>query len=164
MRSDRAGDRAPRRARDLGGTGGYMRTLYAVLVVAVVAGCASIAPVKIQAGDSCYRCHRVIQDTKLAAEMIDESDRIMTSYPFRTAGCMAKYLKANPPAKSSAVFVTDYRTGHMIGADSAWFVPTTLTSADGKKVEADFIAFGSKDDAGAFKDHTPLKRWADVLS
>jgi hypothetical protein len=141
-----------------------MRTLYAVLIVAVVAGCASIAPVKVQSGDTCYRCHRTIQDTKLAAEIIDQGDRIMTSYPFRTSGCMAKYLKVNPAGKSSTMFVTDYKTGHMLDAGSAWFVPLTLTGADGKKVEHDFAAFGSQEDANAFRADVPVRRWAQVLA
>ena len=141
-----------------------MRTLYASLIVAVVAGCASVAPAKVQAGDSCYRCHRVIQDTRLAGEIMDQGDRIATSYPFRTAGCMAKYLKANPSGKSSTIYVTDYNTGHMLDAGSAWFVPTTLTSADGKKTEADFIAFASREDATSFRKDVPVKRWAEVLA
>jgi hypothetical protein len=141
-----------------------MRTLYALLIVTAVAGCASVAPVKLQSGDSCYRCHRVIQDTKLAAEIMDQGDGIATSYPFRTAGCMAKYLKASPAGKSSTIYVTDYRTGHFVEAGSAWFVPTTLTSADGKKSEPDFIAFGSREDANSFRQDVPVKRWAQVLA
>jgi len=141
-----------------------MRTLYAVLMVAVAAGCATVSPVKVQSGDACYRCHRVIQDTKLAAEIIDRSGSVMTSYPFRTAGCMAKYLKLNPAGTDSTIFVTDYRTGHMLEAGSAWFVPTTLTSADGKKSEHDFIAFGSQDDAKTFRQDVPVRRWGQVLA
>src|SRR5215472_11721497 len=110
MRSDRTGDRTPRRAHDLGGTGGCMRALYASLIVAVVAGCASVAPAKVQGGDSCYRCHRLIQDTRLAGEIMEQGGQIATSYPFRTAGCLAKYLKAKPAGKSSTIYVTDYRT------------------------------------------------------
>lgn len=141
-----------------------MRTLYAVFVVAVVTGCASVAPVRVQSGDTCYRCHRPINDTKLAAEMIDRSDRVLTSYPFRTAGCMAKYLKANPEPTTSTMFVTDYKTGRMLETGSAWFVPTELTSADGKTSEADYVAFGSRDDANAFRQDLPARRWNQVLS
>jgi hypothetical protein len=141
-----------------------MRTLYALLIVAAVTACASVAPVKLQAGDSCYRCHRVIQDTKLAAEIMDQGDRIVTSYPFRTAGCLAKYLKQNPAGTSSTIYVTDYRTGHMIAAGAAWFVPLTLASADGKKIEHDFAAFGSREDANGFRQDVVVKRWAEVLA
>jgi hypothetical protein len=141
-----------------------MRTFYALLTVAVVAGCASVAPIKLQSGDTCYRCHRVIQDTRLAAEIMDEGDRVATSYPFRTSGCLAKYLKANPTGKSSTVYVTDYHTERMIEAGDAWFVPLTLTSADGKKVEQDFAAFGSREDANRFRQDVPAKRWADVVA
>ena len=141
-----------------------MRALYASLIVGVVAGCASLAPANVQSGDSCYRCHRVIQDTRLAAEIVEQGGQIATSYPFRTAGCMAKYLKANPGGKSSTIYVTDYKTGHMLAADSAWFAPTTLTSADGKKSEPDVVAFGSREDASNFRKGAPVKRWAQVLA
>jgi len=140
-----------------------MRTLYASLILAVVAGCATIAP-QVQAGNTCYRCHRVIQDTKLAAELIEQRDHLSTTYPFRTSGCMAKYLNVNPASTSTTIFVTDYRTGHMLEAGSAWFVPTTLTSADGKKVEHDFAAFGSREDANAFRQNVPVRRWSEVLA
>jgi len=141
-----------------------MRTFYVLLIVAAVAGCASVAPLKLQSGDTCYRCHRVIQDTKLAAEIMDQGERVATSYPFRTAGCMAKYLKANPAGKSSTAYVTDYLTGRMLEAGDAWFVPLTLTSADGKTVEHDFAAFGSRADANRFREDVPVKRWAEVLA
>jgi hypothetical protein len=141
-----------------------MRALYASLIVAVVAGCATVTPVKVQSGDSCYRCHRVIQDTRLAAEIMEQGGQIATTYPFRTAGCMAKYLKVNPAGKSSTIYVTDYKTGHMLEADSAWFAPTTLTSADGKKSELDVVAFGSREDASSFRKDAPVKRWAQVLA
>lgn len=140
-----------------------MRTLYASLVLAVIAACATVAP-KVQAGDTCYRCHRVIQDTNLAAELIEQNDHIVTTYPFRTSGCMAKYLKVNAASKGTTIFVTDYRTGHMLEAGSAWFVPMTLTSADGKKVEHDFAAFGSRDEANNFRKDVPIRRWAQVLA
>jgi hypothetical protein len=141
-----------------------MRTFYALLIVAAVAGCASVAPVKLQSGDTCYRCHRVIQETKLAAEIMDQGDRFATSYPFRTAGCMAKYLKVNPAGKSSTIYVTDYHSGYMLEAAKAWFVPLTLTSADGKTVEHDFAAFGSSEDANRFRRDVPVKRWSEVLA
>jgi len=63
-----------------------------------------------------------------------------------------------------AIFVTDYRTGRMLEAGSAWFVPTTLTSADGKKSEPNFVAFRSREDANAFSSDATLRRWTDVLA
>jgi hypothetical protein len=141
-----------------------MRTLYAVLIVAVVTACASVSPVKVQAGDTCYRCHRTIQDTRLAAEIVDRGSGFNTSYPFRSSGCLAKYLKQSPAGQSASIFVTDYNTEHMLSADSAWFVPVALPSLDGKKVEQDFAAFGSRADAAKFRPDAPVKRWADVLA
>ncbi|HTM26064.1 MAG TPA: hypothetical protein VL225_12785 [Vicinamibacterales bacterium] len=142
-----------------------MKTVYAILVAAVLVGCASIQPARVQVGDTCYRCHRSIGDPKLAGEIIDQ---LNAPFPFRTTGCLAKYLKANPDLKLRAVFVTDFRTGHMLLAEDAWFVPATLTQAggkDGKKTESDYFAFRSRADAMAVKDAqaAPL-RWSQVLA
>jgi hypothetical protein len=139
-----------------------MKTLYAIVVAVVLIGCASIQPAKVQVGDTCYRCHRSIGDPKLAGEIIDQ---LNAPFPFRTTGCLAKYLKANPDQKLRAVFVTDYRTGHMLLAEDAWFVPVRLTQADGKKTESDYFAFRSRTDAVAMKDGqaAPL-RWPQVLA
>jgi hypothetical protein len=141
-----------------------MRTLYVVFVVSIAAGCASVAPLKVQSGDTCYRCHRPISDPTLAAELIDRIDRVSTTYPFRTSGCMARYLKANPPSTTTTIFVTDYRTGRMLDAGSAWFVPTQVTTPDGKKSEPDYVAFGSREDANRFRQDVPVRRWGQVLA
>jgi hypothetical protein len=77
---------------------------------------------------------------------------------------MAKYLKVNPAGKSNTIYVTDYGTGHMLEAGSAWFVPLTLTSPDGKKVEHDFAAFGSREDAKNFRQDVAVERWGQVLA
>jgi hypothetical protein len=138
-----------------------MRSLYAVLVVIVVTACASIQPAAVQVGDRCLRCRRAIGDLRLAGETID---RLRAPHPFRTAGCMAKYVKVTPAEELTAVFVTDYQTGRMVAADHAWFVPTELPVADSKRTEADYLAFRSRADADAARGSKPLLRWAQVVS
>ena len=139
-----------------------MKALYAVVIVAVVAACASIQPAPVQVGDRCVRCRRAISDLKLAGEIIDQ---LKAPFPLRTAGCLAKYMKAHPDQQVTAVFVTDYRTGRMLPADEAWFVPSALMWPDGKKTEEDYLAFRSRSDAAAMKTGNagPL-RWAQVLA
>jgi hypothetical protein len=137
-----------------------MKALYALLLGATLAACASIQPAPVQAGDRCLRCRRAIGDVRLAAEIIDN---MRAPFPFRTSGCMAKYVKANPESYT-AVFVTDYRTGRMLPASSAWFVPTTLP-AEGKRTEPDYLAFGSRADAQAALTHNePILRWSQVVA
>ncbi len=139
-----------------------MKALYAVVIAAIALACASIQPARVQVGDTCYRCHRTIVDLKLAGELID---RLKAPFPFRTAGCLAKYIKAHPDLQVAAVFVTDYRTGHMLPADEAWFVSTTLTQPDGGKTEADYLAFRSPNDAASLKgDKAVLLRWTQVVA
>lgn len=139
-----------------------MRALYAVVVIAIIAGCASISPAAVQVGDRCFNCRRTIGDLRLAAEVVDQ---LKTPRPFRTAGCLAKYLKAHPNQPVAAVFVTDYRTGRMLPADDAWFVPTTLKPEGGKTTEADYLAFRSRGDAATAGGGRPvLLRWAQVVA
>lgn len=139
-----------------------MKVLYAVVIAAIAIACASIQPARVQVGDICYRCHRTIVDLKLAGELLDQ---FKAPFPFRTAGCLAKYVKAHPDQQVTAVFVTDYRTGHMLPADEAWFVSTTLTQPDGGKTEDDYLAFRSRNDAASLKgDKAVLLRWTQVVA
>lgn len=139
-----------------------MKTLYALVIAVTVVACASIQPAPVQVGDRCLRCRRVIGDLRLAGEIID---RMRAPYPFRTAGCMAKYVKARPQEQFAAIFVTDHRTGRMLPAGDAWFVPTLLTTPDGKQGEDDYLAFRGRADAESFRtERQPLLRWAQVVA
>src|ERR1051326_6125583 len=71
--------------------------------------CSSARPVKIAAGDQCFRGRRIISDTRLAAESLGGSGLVSK---FKAPGCMATYLAMNPPG-NDALFVTDYATGRM---------------------------------------------------
>jgi hypothetical protein len=138
-----------------------MRALYAVVLVTVIAACASIPPAAVQVGDRCFHCRRTIGDVRLAAETIDQ---LKTPRPFRTAGCLAKYLKAHQDETPIAIFVTDHGTGRMLPAADAWFVPAALTQPDGRKTEDDYVAFRSRNDAESYRAGQPLLRWAQVLA
>lgn len=136
--------------------------IYTVVLAATLTACASIQPAPVQVGDRCVNCNRVIGNPQLAAEVIDQ---LKTPRPFRTAGCLAKYLKAHPDQAVAAVFVTDNRTGRMLPADDAWFVPTTVTPPDGQRPEADYLAFRYRTDAEAAGGAKPvLLRWSQVVA
>ncbi len=138
-----------------------MKALYTFLIIAILGACSSIQPVAVQVGDRCLRCRRSIGDLRVAGEIVD---RMRAPFPFRTAGCMAKYVKVTPAENITAIFVTDYRTGRMLQADDAWFVPTQLTQPDGKKVESDYLAFRSRADAEAAREGKPMLRWTQVVA
>jgi hypothetical protein len=142
-----------------------MKALYTVVLVTVVtaiAACASIPPAAVQVGDRCARCRRTIGDLRLVAETIDQ---LKTPRPYRTSGCLAKYIKGHQDEKFLAIYVTDHGTGRMVLADDAWFVPTTLTQPDGRKTEDDYLAFRSRKDADAYRGGTqPLLRWTQVVA
>ena len=138
-----------------------MRTLYAFVIVVVVTACASVTPVAVQAGARCLRCRQPVSDLRVAGEIID---RLQAPFPFRTPGCLAQYVKATPMGEISAVFVTDFNSGRMIPAGDAWFVPAKLTGADGRTLEANYIAYKSRADADAARSGQPLLRWAQVVA
>ena len=137
-----------------------MKTLYALVMGATLLACASVQPAKVELGDRCLRCRRPVSDLKLAGEIIDG---LRAPRPFRTAGCMAKYVKANSDEAFTAIFVTDFNSGRMIPAGDAWFVPATIP-AEGKSVEADYYAFRSRADAKAFKGTVTSLRWPQVVA
>jgi len=132
------------------------RMLLGALVVSVTA-CSSVAPVKIESGEVCFRCRRVIADSRMAAETIDRS---LVS-KFKSSYCVAKYLAQHPDDKSF-VFVTDYKTGKLISPDRARFVP--IVNRDNG--EREYVAFSDRAaaDSEAFSKGTRAVAWADVLS
>jgi hypothetical protein len=123
----------------------------------VLLSCSTIAPVKISAGEQCFRCRRIITNTSLAAEQIQGG---LTS-KYRTAGCMAKYLVAHPD-EGGTLFVTDYATGKMIPPADAIFVPVLLDRNTG---ETDYQAYKSSRDASAaaLALNTRIVDWQTVL-
>jgi hypothetical protein len=139
-----------------------MKALYSVLLGLTLVACASVKPAPVQAGDRCLRCRQPVTELRLAGEIIDN---LRAPFPFRTAGCMAKYVKANAGEGFTAIFVTDYRTGRMLPAGDAWFVPTEIAAADGRRTVPDYLAFGSRREAEAARaGGAPLLRWTQVVA
>ena len=134
------------------------RTVVLGLATLVLLSCSSIAPLKVTAGDQCFRCRRTIVDTRLAAEKI-EGGFVST---YRAPGCMVKYLVAHPD-ETGRIFVTDYATGKMISPNNAVFVPVVM---DRHTMESDYRAYKRRVDADAAAAElgtTPVD-WPTVLS
>jgi hypothetical protein len=139
-----------------------MKTLYAVVIALTALACGSVQPARVELGDRCLRCRRPVSDLKLAGEIIDS---MRAPFPFRTAGCMAKYVKANSGTPFTAIFVTDFKSGKMIPASDAWFVPATIPVPGSMSTESDYHAFRSRGDAETARtQHEPLLRWAQVVA
>lgn len=116
-----------------------------VLAFAVlVSACASVSPVPIRAGDTCFHCRRTIAEPALAAEVISKEGR---AFKFSSVGCMTAYLKEHTDETFKATFVTDYERGKMLTAEKAWFVEFEV---DPRLKARDFAAFGSSGAATAF--------------
>ena len=67
-----------------------------IFAIYVFLGFRPAPPRHIGEGEICFRCHRVIADARLAAEMMDRN--LPTKY--KTSGCMARYVAAHPDTGS----------------------------------------------------------------
>jgi hypothetical protein len=104
------------------------------LLSATTLSCSSVAPIKVSAGDQCFRCRRSILDQRVATEIID---RNLFVSKFRGPGCMAKYL-AGHPDENGVIYVTDYPSGKMLRPAAAFYVPLIV---DRKTGESDYRAY-----------------------
>jgi hypothetical protein len=121
--------------------------------------CSSVAPMKIAAGDQCFRCRRYISEERLATEAID-ANRFVAK--FRGPGCMAKYL-VNHPDEKSTLYVTDFSTGKMMTPDAGFYVSDVV---DRNTNETDYRAYRVKAEADAYaaQVHTTPIGWDAVLA
>jgi hypothetical protein len=131
-----------------------------VVLALVGAACSSYTPLPIAGGETCFRCRRAVDEPKLAAEMIDPGGR---AFKFRTAGCLATYVKQHP-GENGYIFVTDFKTGRMLPASKASFVPTML--GEGRERRQEFIAFKASADAkaSAIAQGTAATDWDGVVA
>lgn len=130
----------------------------AAFAALVTMSCGSVAPVKIAAGEVCYRCRRVIVDARVAAEMMNGG----LASKFRGPGCLAKYL-ADHPTETGRLFVTDYDTGKLVPPSSVEFVSVIVNE---RTFERDYRAFldpQSASRAAAALNTQPVS-WETVLA
>jgi hypothetical protein len=134
------------------------RTACLGLATLVTLSCSSVSPVKVEAGDQCFRCRRPITNERVAGEMIDSRQFVAK---FRGPGCMAKYLAAHRDEKPT-IFVTDYASGKMIPPQKVLFVPEVVDRNTG---EIDYRAYSRQPDANAFaaEVHATPITWDAVL-
>jgi hypothetical protein len=134
-----------------------VRTLLLGLIPLVSLSCSSASPVKVTAGDQCFRCRRTIGDTRVAGEIINGG--LATKY--RGPGCLAKYLAAHAD-ETGAIFVTDFATGKMFQADRGTYVPVVVDPNTG---ETDYRAYSVKAtaDNAARELKTAAVDWSTVL-
>ena len=123
------------------------RTACLGLLSVALLSCSTVAPIKVAAGDQCFRCRRYISNERVAAETID-SNRFVSK--FRGPGCMAKYLVAHPDEQPT-IFVTDYATGRMIAPQQALYV---LELVDRSTGETEYRAYRDQAHADAFAAET----------
>jgi nitrous oxide reductase accessory protein NosL len=136
-----------------------MKAVAFAFVALLAAGCSSVSPLPIQAGDLCFNCRRPINDVTMAGEIITQTNQALK---FKSAACMARYVKANPDLPK-VVYVTDFKTGRFIKASSATFVPFVTVERYVKTT--DYVAYYSKDVAAEFakEQNSTLIGWDEVL-
>src|SRR5258708_11669363 len=115
------------------------RFLLLGLVPVLALSCSSTAPVRINAGDQCFRCRRTIADTQVAGAIVNGG--LVTKY--RGPGCLAKYLAAHTD-ETGVLLVTDYASGKMLPPANALYVPVVVDTRTG---ETDYRAYKTTADA-----------------
>lgn len=141
-----------------------MRRVQAVVVAlssVAVLSCSTAAPVKVAAGETCFRCRRSIVDVRVAAETIS-GDRSRFVSKFRGPGCLAKYLSGHPD-EAGVIYVTDYASGRMIRPAGAFFVAELVDRNTG---ETDYRAYDEENNAlaAAAERGTMPVSWDAVLA
>lgn len=127
----------------------------------VLVACSGLQPVQIAAGDVCFNCRRIINEPRVAAEIVDKDGR---AYKFRTPSCMAKWLKKNPAEKPAGMFATDYATGRLVKVTAVKFVPTMM--GEGRERTLDYVAYYSDEGAtdAAQREKTQPLDWNGVFA
>ena len=128
-----------------------------ILAVYLFLGFRPALPDTIGEGEICFRCRQVITHARLAAEMLDGS--LPTKY--RTSGCMARYV-AEHPGTAARYFVTDYRSGTLIDAERAWFVPVLINDRTGERDYQAYLSRAAAEAMAGATDATAI-RWATVV-
>jgi copper chaperone NosL len=90
-----------------------------VAVVLALAGCAGGAarPAEVDTrNDACAQCRMIVSDARYAGQVVGGGAEPRF---FDDLGCLASYLRQNPPAGGAAVFVADRRTKQWVPAAGA---------------------------------------------
>jgi hypothetical protein len=117
------------------------------------------APESIAEGEICQRCRRVITEDRLAGEILTPDVPLKYKAPL----CMARFVVSTPLSDRARVFVTDFATGAMIPAATAWYVPIVVNARTG---EAEYRAyrFHQTADEAAGELGVRTVRWDSVLA
>lgn len=138
-----------------------MRWLVVAAAAGLVAlGCSSVQPLRIEAGERCFRCGRTIEDPKLAGEIIDEGGHALK---FRSVTCMAKYVAEHGEHEWRGMWVTDYGTGKFVKTSNASFAPIVLNPISN---ERGYAAYSSAEAAAAQAKEVggTVTQWEAVLA
>ena len=127
----------------------------------VMVACSGMQPVQVATGDRCFRCRKIIAEPRVAAEIVDKSGQ---AYKFRTVGCMAKFIKANPNQQFDNIFATDFASGRLVKVSAVQFVPTMI--GEGPERALDYVAYFAQQGAieAAQREKTTPVSWDGVLS
>ncbi len=135
-----------------------MRTAVPLVIgLFVVLACSSLRPVAINTNDVCENCKRVITDTKVASEIVEPSGLVKK---FRTVSCLARYMNQHPT--EGGVFVTDYKTGHFLSAQSAVFVKAQIDATTREEAYLAFADVASAVEFGKKNGSSPVD-WPSVV-
>lgn len=139
------------------GTAAMLAWITFTLTVFLAISCRR-TPELVSEGEVCYRCRRIITHKLIAGEILQGP--VVLKY--KTPGCMAQYVVDNPATDEAKIFVTDYATGALVDARTAWFVPAVINEITG---ERDYRAYYSRHVAeqAATEMNSTTLRWDGVV-
>jgi hypothetical protein len=128
-----------------------------IFAVYVLLGIHPPQPDTVAEGEVCFKCRRVIDNDRIAAEILDRN--LPTKY--RTVGCMAAYV-AQHPSQVSRYYVTDFASRGLIDASRAHFVPVVVNDLTGERDYRAYYSRGMADSAAQSLGVTVLD-WDTVI-
>lgn len=118
---------------------------FAVAALAATALACQRAPRPLVAGtDECVYCRMTISDVRFGAEVQSRTGKIHT---FDSIECLASfYLDARDRDDVRGAWVTDFASGRLLPADSAWYlVDGSIQSPMGRSIVAFAPTAGARD-------------------
>ncbi|MDM8567366.1 hypothetical protein QUF74_17165 [Candidatus Halobeggiatoa sp. HSG11] len=105
--------------------------LYLLSILIILVSCTGdqTGPVEITLDrDKCERCQMVVSDKYYAAQVRGGPKN--KAFLFDDIGCAINWLNKQPWATSGKVWVADYKTGNLLDASTAHYVPKQITPMD----------------------------------
>lgn len=138
-------------------------TPFAVLLLSLTLASCAVSPAPIQYGkDACHHCKMTLMDRKFGAEIVTRKGKV---YIFDDTGCLVTFLSSGEvkPADIAHTLITDFVTGTLVDASSAFYLQADAVSSP---MASNLAAFAQRADRDAFHKtwHGTILTWQQVTT